>query len=70
MDYYRNNKVFKFLLLFANGRQEFDSQRVKHVVSCSLANKYILGQSSYHIFIFIVTTCQICLGSKNSEEKI
>ena len=26
MDYYRNNEVFKFLLLFTNGRQEFDPQ--------------------------------------------
>ena len=29
MDYYRNNKVLHFLLLFTNGRQEFDPQRVK-----------------------------------------
>ena len=34
MDYYRNNKVFKYLLLFTNGRQEFDPQRVNNAGQC------------------------------------
>ena len=33
MDYYRNNKAFKFLLLFNNGCQEFDPQRVKMMIA-------------------------------------